>query len=84
MSLQIPKDIEYLKYCETPHNRYQIGKHLSDPYATVCAHVKKLEEMGLLFVAKSDDGRGPGKVKYYLITDKGRAIVRGHMEAMRE
>lgn len=84
MSLQIPKDIKYLEYCETPHNKYEIGKHFSDPYATVYAHMRKLVKMQLLFVVKEENGRGPGKVKYYLITDKGRAIVRGHMEATRE
>jgi DNA-binding PadR family transcriptional regulator len=84
MTLQIPKDIEYLKYCEAPHNRYELAKQFSSPYSMICFHVKKLVNMQLLFVVKEENGRGPGKVKYYLTTDKGRAIVRGHMEATRE
>jgi DNA-binding MarR family transcriptional regulator len=83
MSLQIPRDTDYLQFCETPRNKYEIAKHFSVPYSSIDQHVKKLLKMGFLFVYNEQKGRGPGKVKYYLVTDKARAIVKGCMEATR-
>lgn len=85
MSLDMQKDVKILKYCaETAHNRYQIAKHIANHYSSTYKRVNKLVSMQLLLISRQEDGRSGLKVKFFLTSDKGRAILRGYMEARRD
>jgi hypothetical protein len=82
MSLDIPKDAELLKFCEYKQNRYGIAKHFGNHYPSIIQRVEKLVKMGFLKELEPEGGSGPkGKVRFFLTTDSGRAVLRGLMEA---
>lgn len=82
-SLQIPKDLDVLRFCQVPRTRYDVMKEFSNHYPTTIAYMGRLENMGLLFVLEEKDWRPGKKLKKYLITAKGRAVLRGYEEAER-
>jgi len=82
-SIKYPKDMEILKFLQQPRNRYEIAKRFKNHYASALAYIERLEDLGLIFVLREEPWR-PGKVmKYYLITSKGRSLLRGYEEAER-
>lgn len=82
-SLKLPKDLDILRFCQIPRIRYEIMKEFSNGQATTEAYMTRLERMGLLFVVEQDEYRPGKKRKRYLITAKGRAVLRGYEEAER-
>lgn len=84
-SLKIPDDIKILRLLQQPKNRYQINQKIKKlTYPGVIKRIRVLENLGYVFAVREEHGRGPtGTVTYYLITAKGRGILRGHEEAER-
>jgi len=75
-SLRIPEDIPFLKYLQMPRNRYQMSKKFREySYPTILKKVSELEKGGYIQVVREEKGHGPRPVKYYLITEKGKAIL---------
>lgn len=81
-SLQLPEDIKILKFLQQPRIRYEIKNHLKNYYASTLNRLNRLEKLGYIFVVRTEPWRGK-LMKYYLITSKGRAILRGYEEAER-
>lgn len=82
-SLQLPKDLDVLRLCQQPRTRYELSKHFGNGYQTTIDYMERLEQLDLVFVVEETVYR-PGKMKKkYLITAKGRAVLRGHEEAER-
>ena len=82
-SIQLPEDIKVLKYLETePHTRYDVATLLKAHYADAAARLDRLRHLDYIFIQRDEDWHGR-KRKYYLITVKGRAILRGFEEAER-
>lgn len=82
-SLQLPKDLEVLRLCQQPRNRYELAKIFGNGYQTTVDYIERLERLGLLFVSEESEYRPGKKKKMYLITTKGRSVLRGHEEADR-
>ena len=83
-SLKVPEDVNILRLLQQPKNRYEINKDIREStYPGITKKVNRLMEMGLVFKVREKDGPGPGKVKYFLITSKGRSVLRGFEEAER-
>jgi len=84
MSLvKFPKDIEVLKFLQQPRKRYEIAKKFGNHYASALAYINRLEELGLIFIVREEPWRAGKVIKYYLITAKGRSLLRGYEEAER-
>lgn len=79
-SIQLPKDTEILKLLSEPHTRYDVMKRLKNHYSSTLVRLDRLEAMGYIFVQREVPWRGK-KMKFYLITAKGMAILRGFREA---
>jgi predicted transcriptional regulator len=75
-SLKIPKDIKVLSFCCTPKIQYEIMQEMNNGQSTVQTYIERLVKMGLLFVVEEKEYRPGKKSKKYLITDKGRAVLR--------
>jgi len=82
LSLQIPQDLDVLRYLDKPKTRYQVAIHLGNHTVVASAYMNRLEKLGLVFVVETRPWHR-GEVKKYLITAKGRAVLRGFMEAER-
>ena len=83
-SLNFPEDIEILKVLLRPKNKYEVHKQVSPwSYPTIIRKINKLEKEGLIFCTREEQRHGLWKSKYYLITAKGRAVLRGFEEAER-
>lgn len=82
-SLQLPKDIEILKFLQEPRIRNKIKDHLKNHYASTLIRLNRLEKLGYVFVSRTEPWRKGKVMKYYLITPKGRAMLRGYEEAER-
>jgi DNA-binding PadR family transcriptional regulator len=80
VSLKIPKDLDILRFLQEPHNRYQVSKHFGNHYPSIIVRTNKLQRMGLIFVIRQEQGHGPEPVKFYVITAKGQAMLRGYEE----
>lgn len=79
-SLHIPQDLAFLKYLQTPHNRYEIRVHFKKNYSIIHEQAERLLKLGFIFVVREEDGRGPSTVKYYSLTMKGQAYLRASEE----
>ena len=80
------KDVDVLKLLQKPSTRYKISKHFGNHYPTTCYYIERLEEEGFIFVVESEPWRAGKKgsvKKLYLITARGRAVLRGFEEAER-
>lgn len=82
MSIQIPHDVEVLRFLDKSKTRYQIALHFGDHFQVTRDYMDKLQRLGLVFVVKTEPWHR-GEVRHYLITAKGRAILRGFEEAER-
>jgi len=75
-SIKFPDDIPFLEFLKEPRNRYQIYKAFKEyTYPAVLKKVNDLERGGFIQVVREEKGHGPKLVKYYLITEKGKAIL---------
>lgn len=79
------KDVEILKLLQKPRTRYHVSKHFGNHYASTCSYVDRLEEEGFIFVVESEPWKSgfSGIKKLYLLTARGRAVLRGFEEAER-
>ena len=75
-SIRIPNDLPFLEFLKKPRNRYQIHKKFRDySYPAILKKIDELEKGGYIQVIREERGHGPKPVKYYLITEKGKAIL---------
>ena len=82
-SLKLPKDLQILRLCTQQHTRYQVMQHFHNHQSTTEAYMNRLLKMELLFIVKEEPYRTGKTIKWFLITAKGRAVLRGHEEAER-
>lgn len=79
----MPKDMHVLRFLlNEPKTRYEIAAHFGNHYNTTRTYVDRLLELEFIFVASTRPWH-TGEVKYYLITPKGRSMLRGYEEAVR-
>lgn len=80
------KDIQVLHFLQQPRSRYEIAANFGNHYATTRLYIERLDREGFIFVVSSEPwtaGKREGLKKNYLITAKGRSILRGFEEADR-
>jgi len=83
-SIQLPKDLEILRFLQLEQRtRYEVKKKIGNHYQSTINRLDRLEKIGLVFVSETKPWRKVKVQKFYLITAKGRAILRGHEEGDR-